>query len=90
MGKAEQEQLRKEDARRAVLRYLAIREGLSFSLGAIVAGLRHEGAFDEDEVKAALHFREGLGHVRKDPDAVGSTPYWQATAPGVLAHERGQ
>lgn len=47
-------------------------------------------AFDVPLVDAALHLLVGLGHASVAPAPLGSTPYFQATAAGVLAHERGQ
>lgn len=42
------------------------------------------------EVAAAAAFLVSLGHAREIPAALGATLYYQATAAGVLAHERGQ
>lgn len=47
-------------------------------------------AADTTDVMAALSFLVGLGHVKAEPAALGATLYYQATAAGVLAHERGQ
>lgn len=45
---------------------------------------------DTTDVMAALSFLTGLGHVKAEPATLGATLYYQATAEGVLAHERGQ
>lgn len=41
-------------------------------------------------VTDALAVIVGLGHATMVPSPLGATPYYQATAAGVLAHERGQ
>jgi hypothetical protein len=45
--------------------------------------------FTEADVSAAATFLVSLGHAREIPAALGATLYYQATAAGVLAHERG-
>lgn len=47
-------------------------------------------AFTEQDVTEALALLIGLGQAKETPDPLGSTKYYQATAAGVLAQERGQ
>jgi hypothetical protein len=42
------------------------------------------------EVTDALTLIVGLGQAGQTPSPLGATPYFQATAAGILAHERGQ
>lgn len=42
------------------------------------------------DVTAALALLESLGQAVASPAALGATKFYQATAAGVLAHERGQ
>jgi hypothetical protein len=43
-----------------------------------------------DDVRTAAAFLVSLGHVKEIPAPLGATLFYQATAAGVLAHERGQ
>jgi len=74
------------------LGYLSTRQGLLFSSGAIMRGLRGrqliDFAADEQDVFQALVFLEGLGFVAREPHPTGSTIEWKATSPGVLHAER--
>lgn len=90
-------QQRKEDCRRAVLDYLVSRSVLAFSAQAIAEAIKRKGRsgkgrsgsdFSVDEVKAALQFQSGAGHVSETHDPMGATPYYKVTAEGVLFHER--
>lgn len=46
--------------------------------------------FEERDVKEVLFFLHSLGQANETPASLGATLYYQATAAGVLAHERGQ
>jgi hypothetical protein len=46
-------------------------------------------AFSLTDTGAALTFLVALGHARETPHELGATRYYQATAAGILAHERG-
>jgi hypothetical protein len=46
--------------------------------------------FNVSDVEDALALIVGLGQATQVPASLGSTVYYQATAAGVLAHERGQ
>jgi hypothetical protein len=84
-------QLRREECRREVRRYLAERQALAFPAIAIRRKLRHDGDdFTDEEIVAALEYLVSLDspHVRVRPDPDGATKYYQATSAGVLAHER--
>lgn len=83
------DQQRREECRRAVRAYLAERARLSMGIGAITRGLCREGGFSEEEVADALAYLVSRRHVTESPDPDGATPYFQISAEGVLAHERG-
>lgn len=46
--------------------------------------------FTIDDVEGAAAFLAGLGHAKSEPAPLGATLFYQATAAGVLAHERNQ
>ncbi|MDD3887054.1 MAG: hypothetical protein PHI35_09285 [Victivallaceae bacterium] len=82
-------QKRREDCRREVLRFLALRQQLFHEAEAIRRRLNRDGAdFTLDEVNAALAFLVSLENVKVNPDPLGATPHYQATAQGVLFNER--
>ncbi len=83
------EQLQREACRKETRAYLAERAGLAFDSSAITRGLRFRGGFQECGVLAALGFLKSRGHVCEDADGDGATLYYQITAEGTLAHERG-
>lgn len=45
--------------------------------------------FEVSDIEAALTLLVGLGQAKESPASLGATKYYQATAEGVLAHERG-
>jgi hypothetical protein len=98
MKPGEVKQRLKEDCRRAVRDFLVNRSVLAFSAHAIAdalkkgrSGNRRSGSdFSVEEVKAALQFEVGAGRVSETHDPQGATPYYKATAEGVLFHERNQ
>ncbi len=80
-----------EETRHDCLAYLAARPTLSFPSEAVTRGVRREGAaWTEQQVREALELLVGLGLATATRDPLGSTYYYQATAAGVLAHERGR
>jgi hypothetical protein len=82
---------RKEECRHAVLAFLAERPAVSHSIGAIRRGVNREGGdFSEQECREAAEFLVGLGSASVVPDPLGSTRYYQISAQGTLAHERGR
>jgi len=74
------------------LGYLSTRQGLLFSAGAVLRGMRGrqmiDFAADEQDVFQALVFLQGLGFVQQSAHATGSTVEWQASSAGVLHAER--
>jgi hypothetical protein len=82
-------QERKEECRRRVREYLANRSVLAYRAATVRTGLSREHAFDLDEIKAALLFLVSAKQVSIEHDSLGATPFYQITADGILAHERG-
>jgi LmbE family N-acetylglucosaminyl deacetylase len=89
MTKAERDQQRREEARKAVRAYLAQRTGVAMGIPAITRGLKYEGDYDEEEVSAALQNLKVRNHVVETPDGDGATLYYQIAAEGITAYERG-
>jgi hypothetical protein len=87
-------QIRKEEARRLSLAYLAERLALSFQTGAIVRGVNREngGDYTEREIEDALAFLAGATPplIKETTRKLAVSKAWQATSEGVLAHERGE
>jgi hypothetical protein len=85
-------QERREECRRETLRFLAERQIVAHHVKTIRRRLNdgHEHDFTDAEVEAALAFLVSDERAHRIPDPMGSTPYFQATAAGVLAHERRQ
>jgi len=78
------------DCRRAVRAHLAERPGCAKKVESIVLGLKHEGGFDEGHVLAALVFLKSKQHVKEiEDDDSGAVTYYEITAEGTLAYERG-
>jgi len=85
-------QERREECRRDVLAFLAVRQAVASHPKTILRGLNagHEHDYALDEISAALAFLTATepplvaGLVEK----LGATKYYQATAAGVLTHER--
>ncbi len=92
MSPAEQAQERREACRRAVLGFLAERQQVAQHAKTICRRLNdgHENDYADAEVEGALAFLAGTEPplVKAIPDPMGATRYYQATAAGVLAHER--
>ena len=81
----------KEECRHDCLAFLAARPTLSFPAEAVTRGTRRDGAaHTEQDVREALELLVGLDLATASRDPLGSTYYYQATAAGVLAHERGR
>ncbi len=83
----------KEDLRFAVREQLVAVASVAFTADTIrrrvIKGrmLNYEPSLDE--VAAALIFLASLGHATETAAPLGATRYYQATATGILAHERG-
>lgn len=83
------DQSRKEDCRREALRFLATRHLLAHSPDAIRRGVNREGFdFQKDEILSSIEILCGLGLAISKVETLGSSRYYQATAQGVLEHER--
>lgn len=81
----------KEECRHDCLAFLAARPTLSFPVDAVTRGCRREGAaHTSQDVCEALELLTGLELATATRDPLGSTLYYQITAAGVLAHERGR
>lgn len=86
-------QERREECRRDVLGFLAERQAVAHHAATIRNRLNagHAHDYTIEEIAAALAFLAAMEPARAKsmPEPMGSTLYWQATAAGVLAHERG-
>ncbi|WP_043586310.1 hypothetical protein [Geminisphaera colitermitum] len=86
-------QTQREDLRFAVREQLAISQQVALPADVIqrrvVRTQLLDFAFAVADTSAALSFLVSLGHVREIPHEMGATKYYQASAAGVLAHERG-
>jgi hypothetical protein len=95
MSAADQDiaQERREDCRRHVLRFLAERPAGAHHAKTVRQKLNagHEADYELEEIVSALAFLTSTepARVKEIPAPMGSTKYFQATAAGVLAHERG-
>lgn len=87
-----EKQKRMERLRKATLEVLAIRVGMDYGTDAIVRRIREgrmmDGEFTEEEVHCCCELLVLAGHATKRPEPLGATSFFQATAAGVLHHER--
>lgn len=83
---------RAEDARYDVRHYLALRAVNAIDAATIRRHVnRQEGRdYTDDEIASALQFLTDLGQVRVTIATLGSRRYYQITAVGKLAEERGE
>lgn len=85
--------LRAEQVRAAVLEYLATRPSLSYDLPLLLRQVNKSRALDyevtADDLTGAVAFLEDKGLIKHSFSLLGSTRFFQATAAGCLAHERG-
>ena len=88
MATEKEQQERREEVRRNVRGYLAERPGLAFHPRTIARSPFVSATIEE--VEGALNVLTSLGHAEQRRDNLGATPYYQATGPGILAHERGE
>lgn len=86
----EDTQQAREELRRACRAHLAERPGISQSAGTVHSAVRRELRCGLGQVAEALSFLVALGHLAETRDPLGATLYYQATAAGILAHERGE
>lgn len=85
--------VRAAECRRAVRDYLAARHQLAFEPATIRSAVNRAGGdWSDTEVNGALVLLAGLTppQVKTVRDTLGATIYYQATADGVLARERGE
>lgn len=81
---------RNEDCRFAVRHHLAVRGGVAQDPSTIRRHLNRGGEnFTLEEVGAACRFLVSLGHATEQVSSLGTTRFYQATAAGILADERG-
>ncbi len=79
----------KAHIRRIVRAYLAERPAISQTAETIHFALKREHGFTLDQVTSALIFLTSLEHVEDESDPLGgSTRRYQATAKGIIEHER--
>ncbi len=85
------DQERRDECRQVVLEFLASRQAVAHHPQTICRRLNagHLHDFTVEEIEAALAFRVSAQHAVIVYPEGGSTQYYQATATGVLAHERG-
>lgn len=81
---------RAEECRYEARHYLATRSTLALDAGAVQRGLARNFDFTLAEVEAALVFLVSLGQAQTEPATLGRTKYYQITAQGQLADERGE
>lgn len=87
MSSEAQEQERREQCRREVLRYCAIRSVLAFKAETIRNMLRREFNFTIEEITAALEFENGAGRLQIEKHGQGVTKFYRVTSTGILFHE---
>ena len=80
----------KEDFRRAIRTYLAERPSLAFNENVIQRHVTREVPCTSPEVLGACDFLLDLAHIKEVKNTMGSLRYFQITAIGTLAHERGE
>ena len=82
----------RELLRQAVVGYLAARQGLEFTSGAIKRSIVSRGGVDfpvdDQDVEQALEFGADRKWLNKRDSDVGATVYWRVTSEGVLTAER--
>jgi hypothetical protein len=87
MNLSEREQLRK-----ALLKFLSVRQAYSFDVSSLVYHIREQHlvtcAFDESDVSESLAFLEGLGLVESQQGQLGASLTYRASSQGVLLYER--
>lgn len=81
-------QQKKEEARKGVRHYLALRPGIAQSVETITRGVKRELNLTEEQVFDALNHLVGRLHVKAEPDGDGATLHYQITADGELYDER--
>jgi hypothetical protein len=87
-------QPQKEELRFALREQLVAAQAVALDAAMLARRLARARALDftppPEEVAAALSLLVGLGQATATPAPLGATLFYQATAAGILAHERGQ
>ena len=87
-------QSQREDLRHAVREQLVTAQTVALTADMVRRRVDRARLLNFDappsDVEAALALLVSLGQATEQPDPLGATKYYQATAAGVLAHERGQ
>ncbi len=81
---------RAEECRYEVRHHLATRSTLAQDTATIHRSLARRHDFKLEEVTAALTFLVDLAQVKQILASLGSTKFYQITAAGTLADERGE
>lgn len=86
-------QLQREELRYALREQLVVAKTVALSAEMLQRRVERtrllDFGFTVADAEDALAVIVGLGHAREEPHPLGATKYYQATAAGVLAHERG-
>lgn len=86
-------QPQKEDLRYAVREQLVAAQTVALNADMVLRRVQRarilDFEFDARDVEEALLLLAGLDQAKATPASLGATKYFQATAAGVLAHERG-
>ncbi len=82
-------QKKKELLRDEVMAYLAERHPLKFDEGQLYRQVAAKLYATMENLRGAIAFRVGLGHVVETVHGSGATRYYAASPDGILAHERG-
>ena len=80
----------KEELRRLVLRFMAERAALSYNAASVQRGVGREMAHTQPEAAEALELLLDLGWLKLVPNSLGAARYYQISAAGTLAYERGE
>lgn len=87
-------QPQREDLRFAVREQLVAAQTVALTADMLMRRVQRARVIDFEfsvlDAHEAANFLVGLGYARESPTPLGATKYYQATAAGVLAHERGQ
>ncbi|MEI6605142.1 MAG: hypothetical protein WCP35_07520 [Verrucomicrobiota bacterium] len=80
----------KEELRRLCLRWLAERAALAFNSSSIHRGVARDLACTLPEAEASLALLLEIGWLKEIPNKLGAIRYYQVSAAGTLAYERGE
>ena len=87
-------QTQREDLRFAVREQLVAAQTVALTSDMLMRRVQRARVIDFEftalDVFESVTFLVGLNYAKEQPAQLGATKYYQATAAGVLAHERGQ